>query len=95
MAQSDDLLKGIGIGLGLALLVPVAVSALAPVLRPVARSALKTGIWAYEKARESFEELGESFDDIVAEVQEELAQARESGEEGSAGDPASEVRRQG
>ena len=60
------------------MLLPLAVSALAPVVRPFARAALKSGILAYEKARETLEEWGESLDDIVAEVQQEMAEAREA-----------------
>jgi hypothetical protein len=52
------------------------VSALAPVLRPLARSALKGGILAYEKVRETAAEIAEVVDDLVAEVQEELHEAR-------------------
>lgn len=71
--RSDDLIKGAAIGVGLALLVPVAVAALAPVLKPLARSALRTGVMAYEKGRETLEELGETLEDVKAEVEDELA----------------------
>ena len=80
MARNDDLLKGAALGIGVAILVPVAVAALMPVIRPMARSALKAGIWAYEKGRETFDELGETVDDLVAEVEEELLDAREAEE---------------
>lgn len=73
--RSDDLIKGAALGIGVALLVPVAMVALAPVLKPLARSALKTGMLAYEKGREAVEELGETLDDVRAEVEEELMQA--------------------
>lgn len=81
--RSDDLIKGAALGVGVALLVPVAIVALAPVLRPLARTALKTGIMAYEKGRETLEELGETIDDVRAEVEEKLTEAR-------AGDAAAE-----
>ena len=71
MARNDDLLKGVAIGLGAVVVVPVVIAALAPVVRPMARSALKAGIWAYERGREKVEEFGETVDDIVAEVEEE------------------------
>lgn len=74
--RSDDLIKGAALGVGVALLVPVAIVALAPVLRPLARTALKTGIMAYEKGRETLEELGETIDDVRAEVEEKLTEAR-------------------
>ncbi|MGB5260909.1 MAG: DUF5132 domain-containing protein [Gammaproteobacteria bacterium] len=77
MARNEDLLKGAAIGLGVAVLLPVVVAALMPVIRPMARSALKAGIFAYEKGRETLEGIGETVDDLVAEVEEELVDARE------------------
>jgi vacuolar-type H+-ATPase subunit E/Vma4 len=38
----------------------------------MARSALKAGVMAYEKGRETLEEISETVDDVVAEVEEEL-----------------------
>ncbi|MGD2111832.1 MAG: DUF5132 domain-containing protein [Gammaproteobacteria bacterium] len=78
MAQNNDLLKGAAIGLGVAVLVPVVVAALMPVIRPMARSALKATIYAYEKGRETLEGIGETVDDIVAEVEEELVDAHDA-----------------
>ena len=71
--RNEDLIKGAALGVGVALLVPVALVALAPVIRPFARTALKAGLLAYEKGRETLEELGETFEDVMAEVEEELA----------------------
>ena len=68
--------KGLAINLSVAILVPVAVSILAPMVRPTARAVLKTGILAYEKIREGAAEFGEMMEDLVAEVQEELREAR-------------------
>ena len=78
MARNNELLKGAAIGLGVAVLVPVVVAALMPVIKPMARSALKAGIFAYEKGRESLEGIGETVDDLVAEVEEELVDAHEA-----------------
>jgi hypothetical protein len=75
MARNDDLLKGVAIGIGAAIMVPVVIAALAPVVKPLARSAMKGGILAYEKLRESFEEFGETVEDMVAEVEEEMIDA--------------------
>lgn len=82
MKQLDAILKssamkGLAVNLTAAILVPIAVSALAPLVRPAARSTLKAGIIAYEKMRETAAEFGEMLDDVVAEVQEELQQSRE------------------
>ena len=80
MLRNDDLLKGVAIGIGAAILVPVVIATLAPVLKPLARSAMKAGIRIYEKGREGLEEFGETIDDIVAEVEEEMVDAREASE---------------
>lgn len=72
MNQSKTLLTGVAIGVGAAVLVPLALTALAPVLRPAVRSALKTGLRAYESGRETLAEWGEMVEDIAAEVDAEL-----------------------
>lgn len=82
MASVDDLLrsdlvKGVALGVGAALLIPVAATALAPVLRPMGRTALKAGVLAFERARETAAELGEMVEDMMAEAQTELRAARE------------------
>ena len=64
-----DLLKGPGgrgflLGVTAGLLAPVVVRAAQPVLNV----ALRAGILAYEKGRETVAELGETVDDVVAEV---------------------------
>ena len=75
MVRNDDLLKGVAIGIGAAILVPVVIAALVPVVKPLARSAMKSGILAYEKLRETVEEFGETVEDMVAEVEEEMIDA--------------------
>ena len=72
----SDAVKILGINLSVAILVPIAVGILAPVVRPAARAVLKTGILAYEKVREGAAEFGEMMEDLVAEVQEELQEAK-------------------
>ena len=80
MVRNDDLLKGVAIGVGMAVIVPLAIMTLVPVVKPLARSAIKAGIRAYEKGRESLEEFGETMEDIVAEVEEEMIDAHEAKE---------------
>ncbi|MCB1755106.1 MAG: DUF5132 domain-containing protein [Gammaproteobacteria bacterium] len=75
MIRGNDVFKGVAIGVGVAVMTPLVIAALAPVLKPVARSALKAGIRSYEKARESIEVFNESMDDIIAEVEEEMTSA--------------------
>lgn len=83
MAQLNDLLKNptvrnTAIGIGVAVLVPIVAKALSPLVRPVARSAVKIGVVAYEKGRETFAELGEIVDDMIAEVREEMRTEQET-----------------
>jgi hypothetical protein len=76
MPRFDDVTKGIALGLGVAILIPVAVKTLAPVLKPIARSAVKNGIRAVEKGREMLAETSEMVEDLVAETQAEMRAAR-------------------
>lgn len=85
MVQWSELLKNqtvrnTAVGIGVAVLVPIVVRYLAPVIRPVARSTLKVGVLAWEKGRETAAEIGEIFDDLVAEVREEMRSEREEAE---------------
>jgi len=85
MAQPNDFLnnptvRNTLIGIGVAILVPIVARAVAPFVRPVARSALKMGVVTYEKGREAIAEFGEIVDDMVAEVREELRAGREEAE---------------
>lgn len=81
MPRFDDVTKGVALGLGIAILIPVALKTLAPVLKPVARSALKNGIRAIEKGREMLAETSEMVEDLVAETQAEMRAARFSSED--------------
>jgi hypothetical protein len=84
----NDIAKGMALGAGLALAVPALVATLWPVMRPVARSAIKAGLIAYEKGREGVAELSEEFEDIIAETQEELRTDRMATEKSRAAEPA-------
>ena len=79
MARSEDIYRGLAIGIGVAIATPLLIASLAPVLKPVARSALKAGIRTYEKGRESVELFNETLDDLVAEVEEEMGEAHSAG----------------
>jgi hypothetical protein len=68
----DETAKGLAIGLGVAVLAPLALTALSGFGRPAARAAIKAGLIMYEKGRETFAEMGEVFDDLVAEARAEM-----------------------
>jgi len=69
---------GIIAGIGAVLLAPVLIPVVAGVGKPIAKSIIKGGILAYEKSRGAFAELGETWEDIVAEAKAELAENRET-----------------
>ncbi|WP_427161508.1 DUF5132 domain-containing protein [Aliinostoc sp. HNIBRCY26] len=68
---------GIIAGIGAVLLAPVLLPVIAGVGKPIAKSIIKGGIVAYEKSKGAFAELGETWEDIVAEAKAELAEAKE------------------
>lgn len=77
MAGLDDLFKGnivtgLAVGVGAAILAPVLVPVLVSVGKPLAKSLIKSGMLLYEKSRETAAELGEVFEDLVAEAKVEL-----------------------
>jgi hypothetical protein len=75
MALFDDILSGgtwltgLAIGVGAVVILPVA----APVLRPLAKTAIKGGILAYQGAAGVLEEIGDLVAEAAAEGGEELA----------------------
>jgi len=73
----SNLITGLAAGVGATLLAPV----LLRLIRPATKAAIKGSVLLYEKGRESFAELSETVDDLVAEVKSEI-------EAGSAGDAA-------
>jgi len=75
MALFDDLFSGgnwvtgLAIGLGAVIVLPPA----APVLRPLAKTAIKGGILAYRGAAGLLEGIGDLVAEAAAEGEEELA----------------------
>ena len=63
-------LPGLAIGLGALVLAPV----LTKVGKPIAKAAVKSSIAVYEKTKSAISEAGETFEDLVAESQAELAE---------------------
>jgi Protein of unknown function (DUF5132) len=69
---------GIIAGIGAVLLAPVLIPVVAGIGKPIAKSIIKGGIVAYEKSKGAFAELGETWEDMVAEAKAELAEDRET-----------------
>jgi hypothetical protein len=83
MAGIDDLFKGnilagLAIGVGVVVLAPVVVPLVAGIGKPLAKAAIKTGITLYDRALEATAEMGEVFEDLVAEARAELQTPAES-----------------
>jgi len=75
MALFDDILSGnwvtgLAIGVGAVVILPLA----APILRPLAKTAIKGGILAYQGATGVFEGIGDLVAEAVAEGGEEVAE---------------------
>ena len=68
----SNLIIGLVSGLGASLLAPALRPFLANVSRSLAKGTIKGSVLLYEKGRESFAELGETVDDLMAEVKSEL-----------------------
>jgi len=73
----QDMFKGnvavtLAVGLAAAILVPIVLPIVVRAAKPVAKAVIKTGLIVYEKGRESFAEVGEVVEDMVAEAKSEL-----------------------
>ena len=66
--------KALLIGAGAVIVTPI----LLPLLKPVAKSAIKTGVVLYEKTKGTIAEAGEVLGDIVAEAKAELTAGQAS-----------------
>ncbi|HUJ17592.1 MAG TPA: DUF5132 domain-containing protein [Nitrospirota bacterium] len=81
MALLEDGLKGnlatgLAIGIGAAILAPIVVPLFANVAKPLAKAAIKGGIQLFERGKETFAEIAEITEDIVAEAKSELAESQ-------------------
>jgi hypothetical protein len=77
---------GLIAGISAVLLAPVLLPVVAGVGKPLVKSVVKGGIFAYKKTRGALAEAGETWDDLVAEARAELAEGKQNpGFETSAG----------
>ncbi len=76
--EQKRVLIGVGIGLAAAGLVRGLIPAFRGVGRPLAKATIKSGLVLLEKGREKAAELGEAFEDLVAEARAELNAEREA-----------------
>jgi hypothetical protein len=65
---------GLAIGVGALVLAPTVIPAVAAILKPLAKAAIKSGFIIYEKGREVLAETKEVLEDLAAEVRVELSE---------------------
>ena len=82
---------GIAVGIGSAVAAPFVIPAAAKAGKPIAKSALKGGLIAYERSKGWFAEASESFEDVMAEAKAELAENRANRAESAGSDGGSEL----
>jgi hypothetical protein len=73
-----NILGGLALGIGATIVAPLVVPVLASIAKPVAKGAIKGGIILFEKGKEMSAEVVESVEDLMAEVQSELKESRET-----------------
>jgi hypothetical protein len=75
MALFDNGFKlggSIAVGAGVMILAPIVVPIVASALRPVVKAAIKGGMIAYGKMKETAAETAETIEDLAAEAKSEL-----------------------
>ena len=68
---------GIIAGIGAVLLAPVVIPIVTGIGKPIAKSIIKGGLVLFEKSKGAVAEVGESWEDMVAEARAELAEGRQ------------------
>ncbi|HMK37314.1 MAG TPA: DUF5132 domain-containing protein [Desulfomonilaceae bacterium] len=66
-----DVWTGVAIGVGL-MVAPVVIPVIGAVLRPVAKAAVKSGYFVYEKSCEMCAEVTEALEDLAVEAKSEV-----------------------
>ncbi|BAU65900.1 hypothetical protein STA3757_32970 [Stanieria sp. NIES-3757] len=79
MPNLEDVVEDLGVsGIAAIVLLPVLIPVAAGVGKPIAKATIKGGIVLYEKGKGVIAEVGETFEDMVAEAKAELAEAKAS-----------------
>jgi Protein of unknown function (DUF5132) len=75
-----NLVEDVGIpGIAAVVFLPIIIPGVGKVVKPMAKAAIKGGIVFYEKSKGVFSEVGETWEDLVAEAKAEIAEAQEKG----------------
>lgn len=81
--SARDLALGFGLGLAAAAAFPGLAPAIRGVGRPLVKSAIRAALVAADGGRERLAEMQETLEDLIAEVQHELASEETAGGNGS------------
>ncbi len=87
MAVFEDLFKGnigtgLAVGVGALVLGPIVAPVIVATLRPLAKGAIKAGLYVYDRAGEGLAQINEMTGDIVAEARAEMRGAGGATEQG-------------
>lgn len=75
--ELEEVVEGLGVpGIAAIVLLPVIIPAVGGVGKSLTKATIKGGIVLYEKGKGVIAEVGENFEDIVAEAKAELAEQR-------------------
>jgi hypothetical protein len=72
-AFGESLVPNLLVGAAAVVLAPIMVPAVMAGLRPVVKTAIKGGIYVFDKAQDIVAEAGEQLSDLVAESRAEMA----------------------
>ncbi|MUG99078.1 DUF5132 domain-containing protein [Scytonema sp. UIC 10036] len=73
--ELDEVVEGLGVpGIAAILLLPVLIPVAGGIGKSIAKATIKGGIVLYEKGKGVIAEVGETFEDIIAEAKAEIAE---------------------
>lgn len=75
--SKGKMLKGLAIGAGVYILAPRLLPVLAEAGKPLVKGVMKSGLLCYEKGKEFLAEVGETTEDMLAEVKSEMDDAHQ------------------
>ena len=77
LPEIEEIAEGLGVrGIAAIVLLPVLIPVVVSLCKSIAKATIKGGIVLYEKSKGAIAEVGETFEDIVAEAKAELAEER-------------------
>jgi hypothetical protein len=75
--SKGKMLKGLAIGAGVYILAPKLLPVIAEAAKPLVKGVMKSGMLCYEKGKEVLAEVGETTEDLWAEVKSEMDESLE------------------